>query len=505
MEQEQLYTALIGLVIVVLVYKLFIKNPKRQYKNLPPSPPYPLPLIGHFHLIKPPVHRCFRHLATKYGTVFTLWFGSSRVVVISSRSAAEECFTKNDVVLANRSRTMSGKHIGYNHTTMISSSYGPHWRNLRKIGSIEVFSASRLKSHLDTRTDEIKSMLIKLSQNSLHYGSSSKNNKMEMKSVFSDLAFNIIMRMVAGKRYCGNDISKEDEEASRFRKIKDEIISGGGVTNLAEFLPDGLKWLGFGYEMKLKNAAKRLDDFLQGLIDERRSMKEDNTMIDHMLALQISDPQYYTDQIIKAFIVALLLAGTDTTSVTLEWALSNLLNHPHILEKAKAEINEQIGEHKLIEEQDLSKLPYLQCVIFETLRLFPPAPLLLPHYSSEDCIVQGYDVPRDTIVLVNIWAIHRDPELWEDPESFKPERFENENNMNLLMPFGLGRRSCPGNGMAQRVIGLTLGSLIQCFELQKESEEEVDMTERNSMTMPKAVPLEVICKSRPIMNSILSK
>ncbi|XP_030486060.2 cytochrome P450 81Q32 [Cannabis sativa] len=505
MEQEQLYTALIGLVIVVSIYTLFIKTPKRQYKNLPPSPPYPLPLIGHLHLIKPPVHRCFHHLATKYGAVFTLWFGSNRVVVISSRSAVEECFTKNDIVLANRSRTIGGKHIGYNYTTMASSSYGPHWRNLRKIGSIEVFSASRLKSHLDTRTDEIKSMLIKLSQNSLHYESSSKNNKVEMKSVFSDLAFNIIMRMVAGKRYCGDDISKEDEEASRFRKIKDEIISGGGVANLAEFLPDGLKWLGFGYEMKLKNAAKRLDDFLQGLIDERRSMKEDITMIDHMLALQISDHQYYTDQIIKAFIVSLLLGGTDTTSVTLEWVLSNLLNHPHILEKAKAEINEQIGEHKLIEEQDLSKLPYLQCIIFETLRLFPPAPLLLPHYSSEDCIVQGYDIPRDTIVLVNIWAIHRDPELWEDPESFKPERFENENNMNLLMPFGLGRRSCPGNGMAQRVIGLTLGSLIQCFELQKVSEEEVDMTEGNSMTMPKAVPLQVICKSRPIMNSILSK
>ncbi|KAF4373895.1 hypothetical protein F8388_007801 [Cannabis sativa] len=430
----------------------------------------------HLHLIKPPVHRCFRHLATKYGAVFTLWFGSNRVVVISSRSAAEECFTKNDIVLANRIRSPSAENISYNHSTVISASYGDHWRNLRKIGSIEIFSASRLKSHLDTRTDEIKRMLIKLSQNSLHYGSSDKNNnkfkfnKVEMMTMFSNLTFNIIMRMVAGKRYWGDDVSDEEEAK------------------------------------KMNRVAKRMDGFLQGLIDERRSIKGDTTMIDHMLALQTSDPHYYTDQIIKGYILVLLLAATGTSSATLEWALTNLLNNPHILEKAKAEIDEQIGEHKLIEEQDLSKLPYLQNIIHETLRLFPAAPMLLPHYSSEDCIVEGYDIPRDTIVMVNAWAIHRDPKLWEDPESFKPERFENSegvNNINLLMPFGLGRRSCPGNGMANRVLGLTLGCLIQCFEWKRVSEEKIDLTEGKGVTVSKAIPLEAMCKARPIMNSIL--
>ncbi|KAF4377562.1 hypothetical protein G4B88_006842 [Cannabis sativa] len=503
MEQEQLYTALIGLVIVVLVYKLFIKNPKRQYKNLPPSPPYPLPLIGHLHLIKPPVHRCFCHLATKYGAVFTLWFGSNRVVVISSRSAAEECFTKNDIVLANRIRSPSAENISYNHSTVISASYGDHWRNLRKIGSIEIFSASRLKSHLDTRTDEIKRMLIKLSQNSLHYGSSDKNNnifefnKVEMMTMFSNLTFNIIMRMVAGKRYWGDDVSDE-EEAKKFRKLKEEVIPKNGVINPLEFLPGCLSWIGIGYVWKMNRVAKRMDGFLQGLIDERRSIKGDTTMIDHMLALQTSDPHYYTDQIIKGYILVLLLAATGTSSATLEWALTNLLNNPHILEKAKAEIDEQIGEHKLIEEQDLSKLPYLQNIIHETLRLFPAAPMLLPHYSSEDCIVEGYDIPRDTIVMVNAWAIHRDPKLWEDPESFKPERFENSegvNNINLLMPFGLGRRSCPGNGMANRVLGLTLGCLIQCFEWKRVSEEKIDLTEGKGVTVSKAIPLEAMCKA----------
>uniref|UniRef100_A0A803NFI3 Cytochrome P450 n=1 Tax=Cannabis sativa TaxID=3483 RepID=A0A803NFI3_CANSA len=508
MEQEQLYTALISLIIVVLVYKLFIKTPKRQYKNLPPSPPYSLPLIGHLHLIKPPIHRCFRHLATKYGTVFTLWFGSNRVVIVSSHSAAEECFTKNDVVLANRGKSSFGKYLGYNYTSMVAASYGDHWRNLRRIGSIEIFSASRLKSHLSTRTDEINRLLYTLARNSLSASSDINNNKfdfakVEMKSLLSNLTFNIIMRMVAGKRYYGDDVA-EKEEGKVAMKIFDEAVPSSGVANPTDFLPVGLKWLGISYELKMKRAFKKMDAFLQKLVDDRRSMKSDITMIDHLLAMQESNPEYYSDQIIKGFILILILAGTDTSSATLEWALSNLLNYPDILEKAKAEIDEKIGE-QLMDEDDISKLPYLNNIILETLRLFPSAPMLIPHFSSEDCTIEGYDIPRDTIVMVNAWAIHRDPKLWDDPTSFKPERFERNNNDKYLMPFGLGRRACPGSGLAQRVLGLTLGSLIQCFEWKRIGEEKIDMTESKAVVMPKLVPLEIMCKARPIMNSIFLK
>ncbi|XP_062102604.1 cytochrome P450 81Q32-like [Humulus lupulus] len=502
-EPVLLYTAL-ALTIVVLVSKLFFQTQKRQYKNLPPTPPS-LPLFGHLHLIKLPVHRCFRQLAAKYGTVFSLWFGPNRVIVVSSHSAAEECFTKNDVVLANRGRSLVGKYLGYNYTTMITASYGDHWRNLRRIGSIEIFSASRLKSCLDTRRDEIKRLLSTLARNSLRGSDHNKFDfaKVEMKTLFSNLAFNIIMRMVAGKRFYGDDVA-DQEEAKLFRQIRDEAIPSGGVANPTEFLPSALKWLGKGHEMKAKRAAKKMDVFLQRLVDERRSMKSDTTMIDHLLALQKTDPEYYTDEIIKGFIVILLSAGTDTSSGTLEWALSNLLNHPEILKKAKAEIDEQIGEQQLIEEQDLSKLPYLHNIISETLRLFPAAPMLLPHFSSEDCTVEGYDIPRDTMVLVNVWAIHRDPKQWDDPKSFKPERFESSDCNKHLMSFGLGRRACPGNGLAHRVVGLTLGSLIQCFEWERIGEEKVDMIEGKFTTMPKAVPLEAMCKARPIMNSVIS-
>ncbi|GLT69331.1 hypothetical protein SLA2020_414900 [Shorea laevis] len=136
----------------------------------------------------------------------------------------------------------------------------------------------------------------------------------------------------------------------------------------------------------------------------------------------------------------------------------------------------------------------------------PAAPLLVPHMSSDDCTVGGYDIPRNTMLLVNAWAIHRDPKVWDDATNFKPERFEcGEADAHKLIPFGLGRRACPGAGLAQRTVGLALGSLIQCFEWEKVGEEEVDMAEGNGITMPKAVALEAMCKARPIMTKVLSE
>lgn len=200
---------------------------------------------------------------------------------------------------------------------------------------------------------------------------------------------------------------------------------------------------------------------------------------------------------------SLVLAGTDTSAVTLEWALSSLLNHPEVLNKARDEIDSKIGLDRLVEESDISNLPYLRNIVSETLRLYPAGPLMVPHMASEDCKVRGYDMPRGTMLLVNVWAIHRDPQLWDDPASFKPERFEKEGEAQKLMAFGLGRRACPGSGLAQRLVSLTLGSMIQCFEWKRIGEEDVDMTEGRGVTMPKARPLVAMCRARASVGGIL--
>ena len=302
MEEFLLYTLSISLFVLLLAFKLFSQTTK-PHKKTPPSPPS-LPIIGHLYLLRAPLHRALRRLSDKHGGVLSLRFGYRGVVVLSSLSAVEECFTKNDVVLANRPRLITSKHLGYNNTTVATAPYGDHWRNLRRIGAIEIFSASRLKTFAGIRRDEVRRLLVKLLGNSISHPPDGGAKgfgfaRVELKSMLSDMTFNIIMRMVAGKRYYGDEVSVEGE-ARRFRRIMKEAIASAGMANAADFLPLLKR---FGGRRRL---AERTDAFLQGLIDEHRGSRHESrnsTMIDHLLSLQQSQPDYYTDQIIKGFIL----------------------------------------------------------------------------------------------------------------------------------------------------------------------------------------------------------
>uniref|UniRef100_A0A803P3G5 Cytochrome P450 n=1 Tax=Cannabis sativa TaxID=3483 RepID=A0A803P3G5_CANSA len=268
---------------------------KRHYKNLPPTPPS-LPIIGHLHLVKPPLHRALRNLSTKYGDVFSLRFGFRQVVVVSSPSVVEECFTKNDVVLANRPQLLAAKHIGYNSTNMVDTPYGDHWRNLRRIGATEIFSSGRLNLFVGIRRDEVKRLLFKLSHHK-------DWQKVELKSMLQELLYNILMRMVAGKR-CDNNDMVNKEEARRYRDTLRVALGLAGAGNSADFLPF-LNWIPNSFEKKVKKVGKKLDSLVEGLIKEHRSSRDKNrnTIIEHLLSLQESQPEYYTDQIIKGFVL----------------------------------------------------------------------------------------------------------------------------------------------------------------------------------------------------------
>ncbi|KAK8639304.1 hypothetical protein V6N13_137691 [Hibiscus sabdariffa] len=420
MEETTILYSSLSFIFLLFSLNLLFRSRKHP-QNLPPSPPS-LPILGHLHLLKPPVHRFYHSLSQKYGPVFSLRLGSRLLVVVSSSTAAEECFTKNDVVLANRPKLIMGKYFGFNYTTVTTSSYGDHWRNLRRIGAIEIFSSSRLNTFASIRKDEVRRLLVNLSRDSRRGFA-----RVELKPMLHGLTLNNIMRMVAGKRYHGDEATGEDEERA-FKELIAEAVSYAGSGNFADFLP-ALNWFG-GYEKKVKKLWKKMNGLLQKLIDEKRRKKLENnnnttSMIDHLLNLQQSDPHYYTDEIIKGLIVVLILAGTDTSAVTLEWAM--------------------------------------------------------------------------------------DPKFWDDPTSFKPERFENGEKLGgndplgsyKLIPFGLGRRACPGAGLAQRVVGLALGAMIQCFEWERIDSKEIDMVEGTGGTMPKARPLKALCKARPIVNKAL--
>ncbi|XP_057975001.1 cytochrome P450 81C13-like [Malania oleifera] len=471
---------------------------------LPPSP-FALPIIGHLYLIKNPLHVTLESLSLRYGPILFLRFGVRPVVVISSPSVIEECFTKNDIIFANRPLTLFGDNLSYNYTVFVLAPYGHLWRSLRRLTVHEIFSSKGLQKFSAIREEEVYYNL--LSQ--LYAITNGGSQKVELRFFFSLLTLNIITRMLSGKRSVeGKDMSMEVGR-QHVRELKEIFIPSASM-NICDFLPI-LRWVGYkGLEKNMVKLHRRRDELLQSLIDEVRQKKTVNsslhaapetekqknmTMIETLLCLQEFEPDSYSDTVIKSIILIMFIAGTDTSAITMEWAMSLLLNHPEVLQKVRAEIYNNVERGRLIVDSDLSKLPYLQCVVNETLRLYPAAPLLLPHFSSNDCSLGGYEIPRQTILFVNAWALHRNPKVWDEPTKFKPERFESIEGKKdgfKFVPFGVGRRACPGNTMGMRMVSLALGALIQCFEWEKVG-QKVDMSCGFGPTLPKAVPLEAVC------------
>lgn len=462
-------------------------------------------------MLKQPLHKTLHEISSKYGEVLLLKLGVRKVLLIASPSAVEDCLVKNDTAFANRPDTLVGRLLHYDNTSMAFSPYNDHFRTLKRVMTQEVFSSTKVPLFSGIRQDEVRVLLKDIWQEITSTGSDTmvEKKQIHLNKGFNDLALNIMTNMVAGKRYYGKDV----DDASEAKKFSDLIREGSeisGAGNPGDFLPM-LKFLFRGLERRMVTWNEKCDNFYQRILDERKEMSnKDGTraILDVLIKLQEEDPAFYTNEVIKGMIMVLVLAGADTSSATMEWAMALLLNNPETLKKAQEEIDNVVGHDRLLNEDDVAKLPYLQNIINETLRLYPPTPLLLPHESSDDCTICGYDVPKGTMLMVSLWTIHRDPRWWNEPEKFKPERFEGKEGETLykMLPFGLGRRGCPGNAMGKRAVGLVLGSVIQCFDWKRLSDEEmIDMSQSTGITMPKAHPLEALCAIRPCMANMLER
>lgn len=289
--------ALFCTILIILVFILRSFWIKRERRNYPPSPPS-LPVIGHLHLLKEPMTQTLQSLSAKYGGVLSLKFGVRRVLVVTSPAAVEECFGANDVVFANRPSTLSTKHFSYNNTTISIAPYGDHWRNLRRLAALEIFSPARIAAFAATRSAEV----VLLMRGLLSGGGAAA--RVDLKSKFIELSFNVLSMTIAGKRYYGENVG-DAEEARRVRFIMREMLEHSGNTNLGDLLPF-LQWFDFGgLEKRFTDLMEKLDKFMQELVDERRreTTSFQNTMIDHLLSLQEKEPEYYTDELIKGIIL----------------------------------------------------------------------------------------------------------------------------------------------------------------------------------------------------------
>ncbi|KAK8941859.1 Flavonoid 3'-monooxygenase [Platanthera guangdongensis] len=501
------YSAIAALLLLILLKNVI---GRRRRQHLPPGP-RPWPIIGNLHLIGALPHRSIHELTKKYGPLMQLRFGSFPVVVGSSTSMARLILKTHDVAFAGRPKLAAGNHTAYNYSDITWSDYGPYWRQARKMCITELFSARRLDSYETIRSGELRGLLHRLFD--------AAGEPILLKDHLSTLSLNVISRMVLGRRYL--DPTTDDDASAppppvspeEFKKMLDELFLLNGVLNIGDSIP----WLNFldlqGYIRRMKAVGRKLDRFLEVVIDEHiaRRVKEGDKfaprdMVDvliHFAENPTLDVEFNRSSL-KAFTQDLIAGGTESSAVTVEWAMSELLRKPRIIKKAVEELDRVIGRERWVEEKDSHDLPYIEAIVKETMRLHHVSPMLVPRLAREDVIIDGYDIPVGTRVLVNMFTISRDPAIWDEPEEFQPERFLGL-NVDVkgqdfeLLPFGSGRRMCPGYTLGLRVIQSSLANILHGFSwrLPEGMEaEELSMEEIFGLSTPRKAPLVAVAEPR---------
>ncbi|XP_061349460.1 cytochrome P450 736A117-like [Gastrolobium bilobum] len=477
--------------ILLFIIKWFFNS--TTIKNSPPSPPR-LPILGNLHQLGLFPHRTLQSLAQKYGHLMLLHFGKVPVLVVSSADAAREVLKTHDLVFSNRPHRKINDILFYDSKDVASATYGEYWRQIRSLIVLNLLSNKKVQSFRRVREEETARMMENIKE------CSSSSLLVNLSNLCSSLTNDIVCRVAMGKRY------REGELGKKFQQLLLEFGELLGTIVIGDYIP-WLDWLGKlvnGFWGRAEKVAKHLDEFIDEVIDEHIrchgdaevDSEDQNDFVDILLSIQKTNTVgFQVDRTtIKALILDMFAAGTDTTSTPLEWAMTELLKHPILMQRLQDEVRSVVGKRTHITEEDLGQMNYLKAVIKETLRFHTPAPLLVPRESMQDIKVKGYDIAAGTQVIVNAWAIARDPSWWDQPQEFKPERFLNSSidfkgHDFEFVPFGAGRRGCPGTLFAISVIEMVLANLVHQFDWSLPAGEELDMSEINGLTIHKKYPL----------------
>ncbi|KAJ1268721.1 hypothetical protein BS78_07G156800 [Paspalum vaginatum] len=510
MELSPLLVTLLAMLVFATVILRTLKTASRRVRSLPPGP-RPWPVIGNLNLIGTLPHRSIHELSKKYGQLMHLRFGSYSVVIGSSLDMAKLFLKTHDMVFLDRPRLAAGKHTTYNYADILWSPYSAYWRHARRICATQLFSPGRLASFEYIRAEEVRSLVRGL------FSASASGRPVRLnKDHLSKFGLNVITRMVLSKRLFADGEKVAEGPVSslaEFGWMLDELMLLNGVLNIGDWIP-WLDWLDLqGYVRRMKKNGEMFDAFMEHVLDEhseRRRREGEGFVARDMVdvLMQLADDPTFEVQIgrvgVKAFTQDIIAGGTDTSSATVEWAMSELLRNPSILATATEELDRVVGRGRWVTEKDIAQLPYLEAIVKETMRVHPVAPLLAPHVAREDVSVGGYDIPKGTRVIINVWAIGRDPALWNAPDEFSPERFvgskiDVKGQHFELLPFGSGRRMCPGYNLGLKEIQMSLANLLHGFTWRLPEgmvKEDLSMDEVVGLSTTRKFPLEVVVQPR---------
>ncbi|KAJ6907142.1 cytochrome P450 84A1-like [Populus alba x Populus x berolinensis] len=504
---QSLQASPMSLFLIVISSLFFFGLLSRLRRRLPyPPGPKGLPLVGSMHMMDQITHRGLAKLAKQYGGLFHMRMGYLHMVTVSSPEIARQVLQVQDNIFSNRPANIAISYLTYDRADMAFAHYGPFWRQMRKLCVMKLFSRKRAESWESVR-DEVDSMLKTVEANI--------GKPVNLGELIFTLTMNITYRAAFGAKNEGQD---------EFIKILQEFSKLFGAFNMSDFIP----WLGWidpqGLSARLVKARKALDRFIDSIIDDHIQKRKQNNfsedaetdMVDDMLAFYGEEARKVdesddlqkaislTKDNIKAIIMDVMFGGTETVASAIEWVMAELMKSPEDQKRVQQELAEVVGLERRVEESDIDKLTFLKCALKETLRMHPPIPLLL-HETSEDAEVAGYFIPKQTRVMINAYAIGRDKNSWEDPDAFKPSRFlkpgvpDFKGNHFEFIPFGSGRRSCPGMQLGLYTLDLAVAHLLHCFTWELPDgmkPSELDMTDMFGLTAPRATRLVAVPSKR---------
>ncbi|KAM7475365.1 hypothetical protein LguiB_022608 [Lonicera macranthoides] len=460
-------------------------------RKLPPGP-LSLPIIGNIHMLGILPHRSLLELSKKYGPIMSLRLGNVPTVIVSSAQAAELFLKTNDAIFASRPIVQASEYLSYGTKGMAFAPYGPYWRNVRKFCTQELLSVKKIEALVGMRREKLGVLVEAVKEAAL------AREVVDVSEKVSGLVEDMTCSMIFGRcRYDKFDL-----------KVKiEELFDLVGAFNLADYVP----LLGpldlQGLTRRMKKTSNTLDKMLEAIIDEHEQNANngdpsDMDFIDVMLSLKNTSTNTHEELSstigrtnIKAIVLDMIAGAIDTSQVTIEWVLSELIRHPRAMKRLQEELKNVVGVNKMVEESDLPKLEYLGMVVKESLRLHPVAPLLIPRESMEDIVIHEYFIPKKSRIFINCWAIGRDPDAWsKNADEFLPNRFIGS-GVDLrgrdfkLIPFGSGRRGCPGINLGLINIQLVVAQLVHCFDWELPngmSPNDLDMSEVFGLSAPRA-------------------
>ncbi|KAK1319763.1 Premnaspirodiene oxygenase [Acorus calamus] len=485
---------LLFLILLISIPLFLLKRSLTKKPNLPPSP-LKLPIIGHLHLIGPSPHQSLHDLSKKYGPLMHLQLGQVPTLIVSSPKYAQEILKTQDKICASRPALKVPQLMIYGTRDIAFAPYGEFWRHVRKITTLHLLSSKRVQSFRRVRDETVAHMI----QN-IRNAVGSPSGLVNLSDILYAFTTSVIARVTFGKEFLRPGVI---ERIHGLVQVNSKLLGG---LHLEDCFP-GQKWLDLftGLSGRVEKNFHGWDSLFDESIEDHMRTdgdKGESDFVDVLLALQKEENTkdvFLSKEDIKGILQDMFGAGTDTTYILLEWTMAELVKNPNVMKKAKEEIIEIMKEKSSIDEDDLGQMKYLRAIIKEVLRLHPPVPLAIPRELMEDTTIKNYNIPAGTRIFLNIWSIGKDTEYWESPELFKPERFidsplDFKGNDFQFIPFGSGRRICPGMQFAIIDVELALANLIYHFEWKLPSglEEDMDMTEAPGITTPKKSKLVLV-------------